>query len=130
MSNLGKKHTGVSAMPWSSKGNAFFEEWHGDLITLATTTGAKGQPDQIIDGNDAWELGFLMIPTGGSATVAIERSLDHGETWLAVAALALGASATAVEKIDTAPLGLYRCNVGAVADKVTVRFLKKVALVR
>ena len=130
MSQLGKKHTGVSAMPWSAKGNAFFEEWHGDLLTAVSGTGVKGQTDQIIDGNDAWELGFLMLPAGGSATVAIERSLDHGETWIAVAALALGASASAVEKIDTAPIGLYRCNVTANAGTVTVRYLKKVALVR
>lgn len=100
----------------------FFEESHGDLITVIAIGAHK---EKLLDGDDAQKLAFVMAPTGGSATVDIYRTLDEGRTY--VKQFTLGPSANPVEHEVDLPLGWYYADVTVLAGtKVRVAFRKKV----
>ena len=125
--------SGKTAHEWRSQAAAFFQWSFVESAPAVAAGGAKLKTadgnDFIVDGDDAWALGFVLVPVGGTGTLAVERSLDGGQTWVVVSSLAL-TGATSVEKIETAPIGLYRFTVSAVVTSVAVRVRKKVALAR
>lgn len=129
MSKMGRVQSGKTTHEWDSQAGALFQVALIPVIPVGTA-GTTAVKSLIVDGDDAWALGFLMLPAGGSATCGVERSLDDGVTWLPMAGLALTASATAIEKVETNPLGRYRVTVSANAGTVAVLVRKKVALAR